>query len=861
MTADGRQLIIPERITTFTLYTPIALTHTSYLPEDLARSDATEDGGGGVHSRRRRRRRRPNAPVRGYTKQRVDTSLLDPAYVTKNSSKVLNTTSFDSVRQRLYTLRKTRIQDDNVEADLGQATNDDRLSEMLAREERERAEEQERRDAIDRAQGSMHVSEPQVTFLDEEYEDDEDGDLSLPPPALDLPSSILEVTPITPRRISNPRTEEQERYMSDVPLTPRVQMAKAMEFSRGFEAVQRTVIKNQSPRYSPILEGNEEQTNDERGLRPDESSSSMPRSQSQQRGGMGESGNSGASDPQTAVPSPASGPGQHDDESMNAAWWLDVTCPTYETMTELSQMFPLHPLTVEDVLMQEPREKIEIFDRLGYYFIVIRAVDERYFRYTSASTASNESLETKKGDYAKDEIEMDTIKSEKRSSKRKLGRIARSRNGSTRSSSSSSSNSSDSTSSSGSSSSSSDSSDDENAEKWRKKLSQRARVDIVEGLDGKEGVEGVSVGAINLYLIVFSHGIISFHFEDFSKHTDAVMRRLTDVTQHRTLTSDWIAHGLYDSVIDAFFPLQAYIDLELKDFELLMDDPLFSADDRGRRSKTNKKSVTGMEGVAKAGLPMTLTNETIRVNVFRPLPRLEVGRTLKRYLPSFLLDKRLKVVRYRSMELSASHESARQQQRNFFRRIVRRKKYQTAFLSATAQKQNALLRRITEARKISTGLTRLLQPKNDSIRGFRKHLSELRAPGPAQEEISAYIGDVHDHVVTLLGLMTSDENRLGDIHSSYLASIRLANNRAHHKTDTALITLIAIGTTVMTTLFLTSLFSINALTPRDNFDGNTFHWFIGIVVACCVIPCLIAARIWLWMRQAERRADARKAAR
>jgi hypothetical protein len=38
---------------------------------------------------------------------------------------------------------------------------------------------------------------------------------------------------------------------------------------------------------------------------------------------------------------------------------------------------------------------------------------------------------------------------------------------------------------------------------------KRGRVDIVEGVGGKEGVEGVSVGAVNVYLVVFSGGIIS----------------------------------------------------------------------------------------------------------------------------------------------------------------------------------------------------------------------------------------------------------------------------------------------------------------------------------------------------------------
>lgn len=38
-------------------------------------------------------------------------------------------------------------------------------------------------------------------------------------------------------------------------------------------------------------------------------------------------------------------------------------------------MLHLHPLTLEDILHQEPREKLELFSKLGYYFIVFRAIE------------------------------------------------------------------------------------------------------------------------------------------------------------------------------------------------------------------------------------------------------------------------------------------------------------------------------------------------------------------------------------------------------------------------------------------------------------------------------------------------------
>ena len=40
-----------------------------------------------------------------------------------------------------------------------------------------------------------------------------------------------------------------------------------------------------------------------------------------------------------------------------------------------AQLLHLHPLTLEDILQREPREKLESYPKLGYYFIVMRALE------------------------------------------------------------------------------------------------------------------------------------------------------------------------------------------------------------------------------------------------------------------------------------------------------------------------------------------------------------------------------------------------------------------------------------------------------------------------------------------------------
>lgn len=55
-------------------------------------------------------------------------------------------------------------------------------------------------------------------------------------------------------------------------------------------------------------------------------------------------------------------------------WWLDVLSPTNEEMHVLRRAFGIHPLTVEDIMLQEAREKVELFK--NYYFINYRSFNQ-----------------------------------------------------------------------------------------------------------------------------------------------------------------------------------------------------------------------------------------------------------------------------------------------------------------------------------------------------------------------------------------------------------------------------------------------------------------------------------------------------
>ncbi|KAH8885099.1 cora-domain-containing protein [Thozetella sp. PMI_491] len=55
-------------------------------------------------------------------------------------------------------------------------------------------------------------------------------------------------------------------------------------------------------------------------------------------------------------------------------WWLDILSPTEAEMKVLSKAFGIHPLTAEDIMVQEQREKVELFR--NYYFVNYRSFDQ-----------------------------------------------------------------------------------------------------------------------------------------------------------------------------------------------------------------------------------------------------------------------------------------------------------------------------------------------------------------------------------------------------------------------------------------------------------------------------------------------------
>ncbi len=167
-------------------------------------------------------------------------------------------------------------------------------------------------------------------------------------------------------------------------------------------------------------------------------------------------------------------------------FWLDVLSPTETEMRVIAKTFGIHPLTAEDILVQEAREKVELFR--NYYFVNYRTFEQ--------DTSSEDYLEP-----------------------------------------------------------------------------------------------------VNMYVIVFREGVISFHFS-MTPHPANVRRRIRQLKEYVIMSSDWISYALIDDITDVFAPLIQAIEEEVDD----IDDSILklhsgSKEEQNEKAKASKTD----DGKSEAG--------------------------------------------------------------------------------------------------------------------------------------------------------------------------------------------------------------------------------------------------------------------
>lgn len=441
---------------------------------------------------------------------------------------------------------------------------------------------------------------------------------------------------------------------------------------------------------------------------------------------------------------------------LTKAWWLDVSSPSWEDMRGIGKLLHLHPLTLEDILQQDPREKLEHFPKLGYYFIVFRAIESQKTRQLHSGVAA-------------------------------------------------------------------------------KKGSHNSHNSVIG--------EGI-VGEVNVYLVVFRGGICSFHFADIEEHVQAVRNKVLLLEHAINMSSDWIAHGLMDSIVDAFFPFLESIEDEVMNIEKLVFEDSTIPDTQAESSTTDVRSADGSDTVIGHNHPEkpgTIEKPDVP--------------GLSEYPPSSIAPKT-------HFSLPNQYPFLRRIKRFFRRAMV----LPLQFSQAVVVKRPIVhvpantVQRMARTRRLVTSLSRFLAAKSEVVAQLQKRFVTTTGWGAGTGteydfDIFIYMGDVQDHILTLQQSLAHYERMLSQSHPNYLSHLRMSVSKAKSGSDKAIVTLTTVSLGVLCVQTLIGACSMNVKVPSNNLEENRYDVF-GIVIALTFVIIVVYAsfvRLW-WVRARRRRA-------
>jgi Mg2+ and Co2+ transporter CorA len=384
-----------------------------------------------------------------------------------------------------------------------------------------------------------------------------------------------------------------------------------------------------------------------------------------------------------------------------------------------------------------------------------------------------------------------------------------------------------------------------------------------------------------------------FHYDDVSKHTRRVLERCL-ASHDDEATSDWISHGLLDSIIDAFFPLMGYVDGAVDDMDSLTIDPrtdprttapshatlssgLDTMDPPYDQDAEDEKASAGasddkdewieLEKLGRAGKSTAVKKKGGHVGITGLQLRQRGGkasRALRKRKASFSRNIRGDNT-FSPYPLSRGHIlwdwSTKWMVIFLYLKLF--------FLPVTDARErlghsvggdkvvfdrSTMLKSITNMRRLVSGLSRLLGGKNAVVTSLLKRAHDSNAGGDDE----AYLSDVHDHILLLQTSLYHYEYILSHCQPAYLSYLNVSSASARGGTDMLILALSTVSIGILPMQLVTGLFSMNVYRPSNGdqdehlgADGKPagFGWFAGIVVMVFVIACGLATivRWWRWV--------------
>ncbi|KAF7726328.1 CorA metal ion transporter [Apophysomyces ossiformis] len=175
--------------------------------------------------------------------------------------------------------------------------------------------------------------------------------------------------------------------------------------------------------------------------------------------------------------------------------------------------------------------------------------------------------------------------------------------------------------------------------------------------------------------------------------------------------------------------------------------------------------------------------------------------------------------------------------------------------------QRDMLRRIGSCRKTVMQLLRLLGPKADVVRSLiKRYEDKSKESGPLvksvepvdvnsteeskiHHEVILYLGDIQDHILTMLQNVNHYDLTLGRAHRNYLGQISIEVSQAGNTTNEVINRLTFFATIVVPLNLVAGLFGMNVHVPgQDNHDLVWFFWIVMGMIIYVVVMVAIGKR-------------------
>ncbi|KAK1474451.1 CorA-like Mg2+ transporter [Colletotrichum cuscutae] len=154
---------------------------------------------------------------------------------------------------------------------------------------------------------------------------------------------------------------------------------------------------------------------------------------------------------------------------------------------------------------------------------------------------------------------------------------------------------------------------------------------------------------------------------------------------------------------------------------------------------------------------------------------------------------------------------------------------------------NQFLRSIGRVRKNTMALMRLLGGKADVLRGFTKRCNENYKVTPRMD-IGLYLGDIQDHVVTMVTNLGHFEKILSRSHSNYLAQLSINSISQGTHTNLVLSKITFLASILVPLNLVCGLFGMNVPVPFADTSLVPFFVILGSLILFSVVSMTLARK-------------------